>query len=91
MEVTITNPTTSPREERINVALELKFGRQKQEQDQGNIDREIFVRPDGFLCGNIRSTADSSAAEREGVRLSGWLPQLADEMEMSMRNWIGMG
>lgn len=58
-------PTTSPQQQGTDVALQLKLGRQKKKNNQGTGRPEIFVRPDGFVCGNIRSKADSTAAEEK--------------------------
>lgn len=78
-------PTTSPRQG-MDVALELKFGRRRKKRNQGKVQLEILVQPEDFSCGNIRSKADSTAAEQRGVRISSRLPQLADEMLTTMRN-----
>lgn len=44
------------------------------------------MQPDDFSCGNIRSKADSTAAEQRGVRISSRLSQLANEVLTTMRN-----
>lgn len=43
-----------------DVAIQLNLGRQKNKNKEKTGD---FVQPDDFLCGNIRSKADSTAAQ----------------------------